>query len=88
MARHSPAARAKLEPLPLPPMFAHLWLYFLELSRCRSYNGPTPNPISHADLEAWLRLTGRRLSRYELEILRAIDGTWLFWKPEAEEGDA
>lgn len=49
----------------LPPDFAHLWQYFLELN--------TPEGLSFAEIEAWSKLTRRNVSAFEADVLRKLD---------------
>ena len=34
-------------------------------------------PLSFAEIDAWQRLTGRRLEIFEVPWLRAVDDAWL-----------
>lgn len=36
-----------------------------------------PAPITYLDIDAWCRLRRVRLTGWELELLVALDGTWL-----------
>lgn len=61
------------EPPPMPPAGAHLWDTFLELHRARGGSGFGPSPISHADIEAWVRLKAWPLRPWEVDAIRALD---------------
>ena len=54
-----------------------LWSMFSDLNVSRSYNGPSPQPISHAEIEAWARLNRWSLEPHHVAILKALDGVWL-----------
>jgi len=56
-----------------PDLLARRWDWFLELDRARRHGGFGPEPLAYADIEAWARLTGRRLSREDVVILVDID---------------
>ena len=50
-----------------------VWMAFLELDAARGANGFGPNPLSYTEIDAWARLTGARLSAWEVSLLRDID---------------
>lgn len=54
-----------------------LWSMFIDLSSGRSSNGFGPNPISWAEIEAWMRVKRWPLAPHHVEILRAMDDAWL-----------
>ena len=59
---------------PLPPTVATLWSAFVALSGTRM---PVADggmaPITFGEIEAWQRLTGVRLTPWEVETLLAVD---------------
>lgn len=56
-------------------MAEHVWRWFLEISRRRSGGGFGANPISYAEVEAWVRLTCTMPSALEVEWLMDLDDT-------------
>jgi hypothetical protein len=67
---------AELAGPPPPVALAHLWQAFVRLSRRRGGSGFGPAPIGWGDLDAFMRLTGTRLSSWEVEIIEALDDLW------------
>lgn len=61
---------------PLPGLLAHLWAYFIELHERRSRDANGPLRISWLEFEAWGRVTGRRLDRWERNAIFKIDDAW------------
>lgn len=53
-----------------------LWRAFTQLSGARR-TGMGPSAITLVDIEAWCRLSGVRLSPWELDTLLAIDSAML-----------
>lgn len=54
---------AQLDQPPLPQEFAHLVPYMAQL----------PCPLEWPALDAWLRVTGRTLARWEVETMFRLD---------------
>ena len=54
-----------------------LWSIFAELCTGRTYHLAVPNPITHAEIDAWSRLTRWPLEVRHLALLRALDDAWL-----------
>lgn len=63
--------------LSLPEGSAPLWRTFTALSASRSYNQFGPNAISYAEIAAYTVLMRLPLAPHHVEILRAMDATWL-----------
>ncbi len=61
----------------LPADGAHVWSWFLTLHQARGSNGFGGNPISFADIAAWVSLTGVIVRPQEIEAILAIDRVWL-----------
>lgn len=55
----------------------YLWRWFLELHGGRTSNGFGVNPIGWLELDAWSRLTGRRLAGWEVQAIRDLDRAFL-----------
>jgi hypothetical protein len=75
-AKGEQRARAALEPPSAPWDAMHIWEWFLELNAARPITAPA-TPLSYDAIAVWAHLTGRRLSRLELEWLKAVDRVWL-----------
>lgn len=54
-----------------------LWAFFIEISETRTYHAGGPNPISHAEIDAWARLNRWPLEPHHVAILREMDGAFL-----------
>ena len=54
-----------------------VWRWFLDLCRTRSSNGHGPNPISHAEIEAYARLQRWPLEPRHIDLVLALDRVWL-----------
>mgnify|MGYP001627226070 CR=1 FL=1 len=76
---------AALDVPPLPEEAEHIWAWFQELNLARTGSGFGPNPLSHAEIDAWARLTGRAPSPAEVQALRALDVCWLAAQAKARE---
>ena len=64
----------------LPAAGAHIWRWFIDLSRReRTYAGMAgcPMPLRSADIEAWERKSGIRITPSEIGHLRALDDVWI-----------
>jgi len=57
----------------LPELFADLWVGFTELDRARGQSGFGPEPLAYSDIEAWARLTDRRLSPQDVALIVELD---------------
>jgi hypothetical protein len=61
-----------------PEHLKWIWMVFQELNAGRQYIDPVyPQRISNQEVLAWCSLTGEKLSRCELAILRILDGEWI-----------
>lgn len=67
---------AELDGPDLPEAIAYVWGWYLELDAARSGNGWAPNPLGYGEIAAWAKLTGRRPTRFEVAVLRALDGVF------------
>lgn len=54
-----------------------LWNLFMEISASRTYHVSGPNPISHAEIEAYARFNRWPLQPRHIGIIRALDDAWL-----------
>lgn len=71
--RASMAGRATIVPEP----GRLIWSWFVEISGTRTYHAAGPNPISHAEIEAWARLHRWPLQPHHVALLRTLDAAWL-----------
>jgi hypothetical protein len=62
---------------PCPSALRYLVGYFNELHAARGSGGFGPNPIGYVDIDAYARLTRRRLSPFEVAIVVRIDRAFL-----------
>jgi predicted DNA-binding protein (UPF0251 family) len=53
------------------------WRAFLALHAARTMHAAGPNPITWPDLEAYQRMAGVVLARYEIEAIRSVDVEFL-----------
>lgn len=75
MARLGKSLPPKLEAATCPDRVVHLWRWFIEiLPGCAG--GLGPSSIRWVDLEAWGRITGRQLERWEIAALFRLSGTY------------
>lgn len=72
---------------PFPEAVRYLWKAFWDLRSRRGGNGFGPSPLSWSDIDAYNRLTGAQFAPWEVQILTAVDDTWLvsFQDQPAEE---
>jgi hypothetical protein len=76
MDRH-PGAENDPDAPEIPPTGQRVWGLFLDLHATRSSNGFGANPISYAEIEAMSRMRREPVRPFELDIIRALDATWL-----------
>ena len=61
----------------LPPAGEMLWTWFFRLSKGRANYGYGAAPLTWADLEAWMRITGVDLSPLEADALLSMDNAYI-----------
>jgi len=64
-------------PEPLPEHLQYILDWFWALSRCRSYNGYGPNPLSMSEVEAWSSMTGNILIPEEVIMIQRMDSEFV-----------
>ncbi len=70
----SVSAQQKLDAAPeLPEFLEYLWVWYLQLSRARTYGMGGPDPIRYVDIQAWAALTGQHPFPHEVDALLQID---------------
>ena len=73
-----PEALAELAAIPpLPPLGAHLWSYFAELSSTRGHGGFGPLRLTRAEIAQWEREEGVRLAYWERRVILRMDAAWI-----------
>lgn len=66
-----------LEGPKLPDELAYVWKWFSDVSAARVFSAnAVPQPISWAEYQAWIALSGIRLSPWEIQLLRDLDFVW------------
>jgi hypothetical protein len=60
-----------------PEEYAWIWDWFWELSASRRQGQNGPDPITYQDIAIWLQVTGNRLLREEVTIIRAMDDAFV-----------
>jgi hypothetical protein len=60
-----------------PGMFLYVWAVFFKLSATRSWSGNHPLAITYQEIAAYCSLYGEQLSKYDLDVIRTLDGTWI-----------
>lgn len=73
----TPERRAEIEAqlaVPaLPPAIAYLWRIFMRLHARRQSTGMGPARVGWTEIDAFVRLTGARLSAWEIGLLERLD---------------
>ena len=64
-------------PLRVPEAGRLVWGWFVALSGARGYGFAGPNPIGFAEIAAYAALTRQPMRPDHVELLRALDATWL-----------
>jgi len=73
----SATARATLEQARIPDDCVLVFEWWTELHRQRGAHGFGLNPISWVDVDAWLRVTQRRVSPHDLDLILLGDAHYL-----------
>ena len=76
--------RAAPKPPELPRGATQIWNAFAELHAARGGSGFGPLPISYAEIESYLRVSGERLAPWEVKALRGLDDQWLAARAKKE----
>lgn len=69
--------QAELRCPPCPALVQYLWATFQRLSNRRGSSGFGPLPISWSELRAFMDITGRRFTAWELDMIEALDVVYL-----------
>lgn len=68
---------AELELPEFPAALRYLWEMFFRLRRRQGGNGFAPAPLSWPAIDAFLRLSGCRVTPWEVELIEGLDDLWL-----------
>jgi hypothetical protein len=68
----------------MPPAGYRLWRIFNDLHQSRAV-GFAPCAITHAEIDAWSRLHREPVRPFEVEIIRALDATYMERQRAASE---
>lgn len=61
----------------VPEGWQLVWGWFNDLCRTRTSNGYSPNPITHAEIEAYARLYRWPLEPRHVDMILAMDRVWM-----------
>ncbi|WP_051540704.1 hypothetical protein [Ahrensia sp. 13_GOM-1096m] len=61
----------------IPEAGEWLWFFFCQISKSRTYHANGPNPLQWSEIEAWMRLYRWPLEAHHIDIIRALDETWI-----------
>ena len=75
--RQSGVKPPELEAPPLPPLAAHIWAWFCDLSGERGNNGMGPSRLTARNIMDWCEFTATTLALWERRALRALDDAWI-----------
>jgi len=67
----------ELEGPDFPFLLAHLWSAFLDLNNSRTMGAHTANPITYAEIKAYVDLTHTALSARDIETIKLLDRKYL-----------
>lgn len=70
----------------LPAGCEELWRVFNELHSCRGSNGFGPNRITYGDIDSFQRVTGTKLSAWEMAAIRKADVAYFNSRAETSDG--
>jgi hypothetical protein len=62
---------------PLPPLAAHLWRYFIDLSLTRSTGGMALSRLSRLEIRAWEEDEGVQLEGWERRAILRLDAAYV-----------
>ena len=79
-------ARQDGRPAAIPTAAERVWWVFWSLDTRRTSNGYAANAIPPSEIEAWCRLRGETLRRWELDALDKMEAARLRWLDGAAGG--
>lgn len=69
-----------------PALAEPVWAHFVAMHNRRENGMAGPQPLSYESILAWCNLYRIRLSFWELEVIEALDATWLRVTRERKDG--
>jgi len=60
----------------IPATVRYLYYWFSDLNGARQSSGFGPAAFSFSEIKAWSELKGTRPAPWEIDTLKALDGTW------------
>jgi hypothetical protein len=66
---------------------AYVWDWWCRLHQARGHGAAGPQPIGYTEIDAWARLTQRRLDLLEIDCLVTIDRLFLNSLVKSNNGD-
>lgn len=70
-----------------PHCVMYLWFWFLELHRVRTSNGFGPNAIDYVAIDAWQRVTARKLDAWEVDTVFMLDQIYIASIPAPKKAE-
>jgi hypothetical protein len=61
----------------IPACVEHIWQYFWELHNRRWAGMNGPLPLSFTEISSWIRLTGKIVRKYEIDIILQLDSAYM-----------
>lgn len=62
---------------PLPEFGSFIYDIYLEIAAKRNYGKHGPRALSWVDIEAWCRLSSTKLRKWELDVIAALDASFV-----------
>ena len=73
---------------PFPEALRYVWNTYWRIRNRRGGNGWSASPIELGDIVDFINLSGMRLAPWEVEIIEALDDTWLASHQQTPEDPA
>ena len=72
------AALSSLEEAPEIPFYlTHVWDWFWQIHKGRTYGMSGPNPLTWTDIESWRNILDIQINPLEVELIKEIDSAYL-----------
>lgn len=62
---------------PIPPLAAHVWGYFIDITKTRPAGGFGPSRLSRLEIQAWEADEGVALERWERRAILMLDAVYM-----------
>lgn len=80
------SALAQIEESPEIPFYLeHIWQWFWQIHRGRTYGMSGPNPLTWTDIESWSNILQTEVRPIEVEIIKEIDSVYLEYTAEQKK---